>query len=135
MVSMSKRTFWSIFLPAQRQAFTTKNIAFNFKQIRVWPYNPYIILNVIIKKSLLVKDNIPKTLLISLTVRRVYRTYKFKPRKSLISKIFYINKRLATKQSINQYMIKGLIKIFKLKKKKRKKNKRLNLLGQDKSRP
>ena len=34
-------------------------------------------------------------------------------------KIFYINKRLVIKHTINQYIIKSLLEVFKYKKKKK----------------
>ena len=62
-------------------------------------------------------------------VRRIYRAYKVKFIKSFLSKILRINERLAVEHSINQYVIRGLIKALKYEKKRRRRGKRLNLLG------
>ena len=132
MVSMSKRAFWSVFWPVWQRAFTPENIASGFKKTGIFPYNPQIVLNKIIKKEPIQVSNSPKTPMTSRAVRRVYRVYKVKLIESFLSKILRANERLAVEHSI---VIRGLIKALKHEKKRRRRGKRLNLLGQEESGP
>ena len=131
MINITKRTFWSVSLPAWRQAFTTNNIASSFAKTGLWPYNPSIVLDVITKKpssSLMESSQTPKTPLTCHAVRRIHRMYKLRPQTPPMSKILHANERLAAEHAINQNVIKGLLEVLKYGKKRRRKGKRLNVL-------
>ena len=49
MISMSKRAFLNVFLPAWKQAFSEKNIASCFKKTGIWPCNPALVIAKITK--------------------------------------------------------------------------------------
>ena len=138
MINITKRTFWSVFWPAWRQAFTTNNITSGFAKTGIWPYNPSIVLDVIMKKppsTLMESSQILKTPLTCRAVRRIHRVYIFEPQTLLMSKILHANERLAAEHAIDQHVISGLLEAFKYEKKRRQKGKRLNLLGQEESGP
>ena len=40
MVKISKRAFWSVFLPAWQSAFLDQNIISAFRKTEIWSYNP-----------------------------------------------------------------------------------------------
>ena len=88
MVSMTKRAFWSIFLPAWKEAFTLKNIASGFEKTGIFPYKPRLIFDVITKPLLIESPKSSKTLISYRAIRRAYRVYKFKPSPKYLSKIF-----------------------------------------------
>ena len=74
MVSMSKRSFWSLFLPAWKQAFTPKNIVSGFEKTGIWPCDPSLVLSTITKPQLieLEKDSqLLKTPMTSRAIRRI----------------------------------------------------------------
>ena len=135
MVSMSKRAFWSVFWPAWTRAFSKENIASGFRKTGVFPLNPNLVLNKISKKQAVKTPATPKTPTTCRAVRQLQRTYKFKPKNTFISKLLRANEYLAAERSINQHIIKGLLKALKQEKKRRKRGKRLNLLGEDESGP
>ena len=47
--NLFKRAFWSLFLSVWKKAFIFANITFRFTKIRIFPYNPCIVFDVIIK--------------------------------------------------------------------------------------
>ena len=138
-VNMSKRAFWSIFWPAWQQAFTEKNIASAFRRTGIWPFDPDVVLNKIIKKKPPEENTddskAPKTPMTGRAVRRIQKAYEKQPTRTLLSKIFTANERLAANESINQHVIRGLLDALKNEKKRRKRGKRLNLLGKEDSGP
>ena len=107
MVSMSKRSFWSLFLPAWKQAFTPKNIASGFEKTGIWPYNPNFVLATITKPQLIEPENnsqLLKTPMTSRAVRRIQRAYEKSPVKSTLALIFHANERLAAQHSIDEHI-------------------------------
>ena len=108
IISMIKRAFWSIFLPAWKEAFTLKNIVFGFEKTGIFPYKPRLILDVIIKPLPIEPPKLPKTPISYRAVRRAYRVYKFKPNSKYLSKIFRGHERAAVDRVIGIYIIKGL---------------------------
>ena len=132
---MSKRTFWSVFLPAWRQAFTVENIVSGFSKTGIFPYNSSIILDKIMKKP--VNNNsimlrIPKS---CYAVCIAHRVYKFKREELDLSRIFRSYEGLAVQHVIDQHVINGLIEALKHERKRRRRGKRLNLLGEEDSGP
>ena len=132
---MTKRAFWSIFLPAWKEAFTSKNISSGFEKTGIFPYKPRLVLDVITKPLPIEPTRSPKTLMSYRAVRRTHRVYKFKPRPSLLSRIFRVNERLAVDRAVSAYVIRRLTEALKNEKKKRRRGKRLTLLGQEDSGP
>ena len=108
MVSMTKRAFWSIFLPAWKEAFILKNIAFGFEKTGIFPYKLRLIFDVITKPLLIEPPKSPRTLINYRAIRRAYRVYKFKSSPKYLSKIFRGHERAAVDRAIGIYMTKGL---------------------------
>lgn len=138
MVSMSKRAFWGVFLPAWKQAFTPKNIASGFAKTGIFPCNPSLLLDVITKPQLIEASDVSQLLETPMTgraVRRMQRAYAIAPTKPILAKIFRATERLAAHHSIDQHVVKGLCDSLKDEKKRRKRGKRLNLLGEEDSGP
>lgn len=131
MISMSKRSFWSVFLPAWKQAFTPKNIESAFRKTGIWPYDPSGVLGTITKPQAVETSGSPKTPMSSRAVRRAHRQYKIAPTTSKLSKILNANERLAATNSIRQHMIRGLQHTLRQEIKRRQRGKRLNLLGEE----
>jgi len=77
------------------------------------------------------KPILARTPLTSRTTRRVHKEYKRALTQKGLALIFRGHEELATKDSINQYIIKGLQEGLKLEKKKRKPGKRLNLISEE----
>lgn len=138
MVSMSKRAFWSVFLPAWKQAFSTKNVASGFAKTGIWPLDSSVVLDVIRKPTPIEASDALTTLKTPMTskaVRRLHRIYRNAPDSPILAKILWANSRLAAQHSIDQHMMNGLIDALKNEKKRRKRGKRLNLLGEEDSGP
>jgi hypothetical protein len=138
MVSMSKRAFWSLFLPAWKQAFTRKKIASGFEKTGIWPCDPSLVLTTITKPQSIEPEEdsqSPKTPMTSRAIRRIQRAYEKAPVKSMLALIFRANERLAAQHSIDEHVRKGLTEALRHEKKKRQRGKRLNLLGEEDSGP
>ena len=108
MVSMIKRAFWSIFLPAQKEAFILKNIVFGFEKTGIFPYKLRFIFDVITKSLLIEFPKSLRTLVSYRAVRQAYRVYKFKSSLKYLSKIFRGHERAAINRVISIYITKGL---------------------------
>jgi hypothetical protein len=137
IVSISKRSFWSIFWPAWQEAFSESNILLGFRNTRIWPFDSLIILSQIIKPlPEVIKDTqsvqTPMTYRAS---RRIKQQYRNAPSPSLITKVFKANEQLTSQHSIDSHVIKGLSNALRNEKKKRQRGKRLNLIGENSSGP
>ena len=138
MVSMSKRSFWGVFWPAWQQAFNLANITSGFAKTGIWPYNPEVVLSIITKPVPEAPHYTPRMLRTPMTshaVRRIQQQYRIAPNSPLLAKVFLANERLTAQHSIDQHTLKGLMDTLKAEKKKRQRGKRLNLLGEEGSRP
>jgi hypothetical protein len=134
MVSMSKRSFWSIFWPAWQEAFSSTNIRSGFTKTGIWPFNPIIILSKITKQLEQAPPLSPRRLRTPMTshaIRHIQKQYRKAPSSPLIAKVFRANEQLVSQHSIDQHQIRGLINALKIEKKKRKRGKRLNLIGEE----
>ena len=78
MVSMTKRAFWTVFLPTWKQAFILENIASGFEKTGIFPYKLRLIFDVITKPLLIESPKSIKTLISYRAIRRAHRAYKFK---------------------------------------------------------
>ena len=137
-VRMSKRSFWSVFWPAWKKAFTSKNIASGFEKTGIFPYNPSVTLDKITKpRQIEAVDSVyPATTPTSCRgVRRLHRAYENAPTPSKLGRILRANERLAAHHAIGQHMVRDLFQALKAEKKRRKRGKRLNLLGEEGSGP
>ena len=132
---MTKRAFWSVFLPAWKQAFTSENIASGFKKTGIFPYQPRLILDVITKPSSIESPKLIRTPVSCRAVRRAHRTYRFEPDPVNLAIIFRGHERAAADHSILLHVNRGLQEALKMEKKKRRRGKRLNLLRQEDNRP
>ena len=135
MVSITKRAFWTVFLPAWKQAFTPENIASDFEKTGIFPYKPRLILDVITKPPPIESPKSIKTPISCRAIRRAHRAYKFKPNPAQLAIIFRGHERAAADRTIAIYVNRGLQEALRMEKKKRRRGKRLNLLGQEDSRP
>ena len=88
IISIIKRVFQNIFLPAQKETFILKNITSGFEKTGIFPYKPRLIFDVITKPLLIESPKSSKTLISYRAIRRAYRVYKFKPSPKYLSKIF-----------------------------------------------
>ena len=130
MVRISKRAFWSVFLPAWQNAFSEQNIMSAFRKTGIWPYNPTPMLKTITPpEAVLPASQSPKTPMTCLTHRRTQRKFKTKPSEQIVVKLFKANDCLIIKDSINQHIINGLRATIQNEKKKRQRGKRLDLCG------
>jgi hypothetical protein len=137
IISISKRSFWSIFWPAWQQAFSESNILSGFKKTGIWPFDPSIILSQITKPLLEVARDtqIVQTPMTCRASRHIKRQYRDAPSPSLVTKIFKANEQLTSQHSIDGHIIKGLSNALRNEKKKRQRGKRLNLIGKNDSGP
>ena len=120
MVKISKRAFWSVFLPAWQNAFSKQNIISAFRKTGIWPYNPTPIFKTIIPpKAVLPASQSLKTPMTCLTHRHTQRKFKTKLSEQIVVKLFKANDCLIIKDSINQYIINSLRAIIQNEKKKR----------------
>ena len=112
LVSVSKRSFRTVFWPAWNQAFSAQNIASAFKKTGVWPYNPAIIPNTITIPP--VEDTATtvqavKTPTTCRAVRRFQKAYKKDSNPDLLTKLFRANLHLASQHSIDRHVASGLV--------------------------
>jgi hypothetical protein len=138
IVSMSKKTFWNVFLLAWKQAFSEKNIASGFKKTGIWPCNPALVIVKITKPHQIEAVGTLQGLETPMTcgaVRRIQRQYIKAPDLTLLSLVFRANERLASQHSVDQHVRRGLTEALRHEKKRRQRGKRLNLLGEEDSSP
>ena len=91
ITNISKRTFWSVFYPAWKQAFSVANIASGFLKTGIWLLNPAFIINTILKSLPIVTPSIftqIKTPLTCRAVRRIQQKYTVAPSPTLLTKVF-----------------------------------------------
>src|SRR5450432_1123423 len=138
LVSMTKRLFYLLFHDSWKEAFTAERICHAFKKAGIWPLDPEHTIGPLRRPVLELaspKPILARTPLTSRTTRRVHKEYQKAPTRKGLALIFRSHEELAAKDSINQYIIKGLQQSLKLEKKKRQKGKRLNLVGEEDYRP
>jgi len=137
IVSISKRSFWSIFWPAWQQAFSESNVLSGFKKTGIWPFDPSIILSQITKPlpKVAIDTQLVQTPMTCRASRRIKQQYRNAPSSSLITKILKANEKLTSQHSIDNHIIKGLSNTLRNEKKKRQRGKRLNLLGENSTGP
>src|SRR5450432_2572158 len=135
---MTKRLFYLLFRDSWKEAFTADRIQYAFEKASIWPLDPERTISPLRHPALELaspKPILARTPLTSRTTRRVHKEYKRAPTQKGLTLIYRSHEELATKDSINQQIIKGLQESLKLEKKKRKLGKRLNLIGEEDHRP
>ena len=138
MISMSKRTFWSLFYPAWLTSFTSKNIVSGFEKAGIFPYNPHKTLDIITKPKPSIQpyvSGILKTPLTSLDARRIDRACRLAPTPSKIPKLLRAIYKLTAVHELDTHEIQRLQTSFRRDKKKKKRGIRLNLLGEEDAGP
>lgn len=134
IVRMTKRAFWSLFLPAWRHAFTEKNITSAFIHTGIFPFDPTIILDTITKQATSATKksikSVPATPMSGRAVRRVHRAYTNNPTSPFLAKIMKANERMAAELSIKQHIIQGLSGALINEKRRRNRGIRLNISGE-----
>ena len=138
LTSISKRAFWSVFLPAWKKAFSPTNIASGFRKIGIFPYNPSIIIDIISKPQPAIPiqpSTSPKTPMTTRSIRRLQRLYSTNPSSPILRKLFRANEKLSVQHEIDYHTIQGLQETVKDEIKRKKRGKRLNLVGEDDAGP
>src|SRR5450432_4776458 len=121
---MTKRLFYPLFRDSWKEAFTTDQICHAFEKAGIWPLNSERTIGLLRRPALELaspKPILARTPLTSCTTRRVYKEYKRALTQKGLALIFCGYEELATKDSINQHIIKGLQQSLKLEKRKRQK--------------
>jgi hypothetical protein len=137
IVSMSKRIFWSLFLPAWLKTFTESAIQNAFQKTGIWPLNGELVVQIIKRPSTppltIEPENIPsiKTPLTTKSIRHFQLDYKRAPTEEKLQKLFKANEVLATQHAVDEHVKKGLIETVTVEKKRRKRGKKLNILGKE----
>lgn len=124
--NMCKRTFWGVFLPAWKQAFSASNIASGWSKTGIFPYNPQAVLSQITKPKVQTVQQAITTPLTCRTTRRFHKSYQRSPTFAKTQKLIRANERLTAKTSIYEHQLRGLEKSLQLEKRKRKKGKKLH---------
>src|SRR5450432_4368274 len=135
---MTKRLFYLLFRDSWKEAFIADRIRHAFEKASIWPLNLERTIGPLRRPTLEIaspRPNLARTPLTYRITRQAHREYKKAPSRKGLELIFYSYEQLATKDSINQHIIKGLQQSLKLEKKKRKLGKRLNLIGEEDYRP
>ena len=127
--NICKRTFWGIFLPAWKQAFSASNIASGWSKTGIFPYNPQAVLSQITKPKVPTVQQAITTPLTCRTTRRFHKSYQKSPIFAKTQKLIKANERLTAKTSLYEHQLRGLEKSLQLEKRKRKKGKKLHGAG------
>jgi DDE superfamily endonuclease len=136
MVSMTKRRFWSLFLPAWEKAFTEDNIKSAFAKAGIWPVDQKRVVDTITRPSTPPPTQIEsphrlKTPLTSKSIRQFQISYRNNPTNEKLHLLFKANERLTAQHAVDEHTKRGLIETVKEEKKKRQRGKKLNLLGEE----
>ena len=129
-INMCKRTFWGVFLPAWKQAFSASNIASGWSKTGIFPYNPQTVLSQITKPKAPTVQQAITTPLTCRTTRRFLKSYQKSPTFAKTQKLIKANESLTAKTSIYEHQLRGLEKSLQLEKRKRKKGKKLHGAGE-----
>lgn len=140
---MKKRHFLRLFRPAWNTAFTVDNIQKAFAKPGIWPYNPALVLKVICRPitppeaiqpapSSISRLKTPRS---AKSIRHFQADYRKNPSQAKLEKLFKANEELATQAALDRHAKDGLIEALKDEKKSRARGKRLNVLGEDHTKP
>ena len=143
MTSMKKKHFLKLFRPAYRNSFTEENIQKAFAKPGIWPYNPTLVLNVITRPITPPPVDQPapssidriKTPRSAKSIRHFQANYRKNPSQAKLAKLFKANKELATQATLDRHTTVGLIEALKDEKQSGVRGKRLNMLGEEHTKP
>ena len=131
---MTKRMFWPIFKRAWDQSLTEANILSAFAKTGIWPYNPHIVLSVVVPlRPETLPEVPPDTIATPYTVkcmRQFSKTCTKNPTKEAIRKLIKANEANSARASIAEHRAEGLKEALQIEKKKRRQGKKLNLTGE-----
>ena len=142
-MSIKKRHFLTLFRTAWDASFTVENIQKAFAKPGIWPYNPQLVLSVITspiaslqapepEQSIAVEVKTPKS---AKSIRHFQIDYRKNPTKLKLEKLFKANIELSTQASLDQHTKEGLLRALKEEKRGRVYGKRLNVLGEEYTKP
>ena len=141
--SMKKKQFLKLFRPAWNSAFTVENIQKAFAKPGIWPYNPTLVLKVICRPITPPEAIQPiplsiqrlKTPRSTKSIRRFQADFRKKPSQAKLEKLFKANEELAAQAALDRHTKEGLLEVLKDEKKSRARGKRLNVLGEEHTKP
>lgn len=143
LTSMKKRHFLNLFRTAWDRSFTVENIQKAFAKPGIWPFNPQLVLLVITapitplpapesKQLVVVELKTPKS---AKSIRHFQLDYRKNPTKLKLEKLFKANMELSTQAALDRHTKEGLIGALKEEKKSRARGKKLNVLGEEHTKP
>jgi DDE superfamily endonuclease len=143
LTSIKKRHFLNLFRTAWDTSFTVENIQKAFAKPGIWPFDPQLVLSVITapitplpapepERSVVVDIKTPKS---AKSIRYFQLDYRKNPTKLKLEKLFKANVELSTQVALDQHTKEGLIGALKEEKKSRARGKRLNVLGEEHTKP
>ena len=108
MVSMTKRKFWSLFLPAWKKAFTETNIRSASAKAGIWPVDHKQVVNAIIQPSTPPQIQIElthclKTPLSSKSICQFQISYQDDPTNEKLQLLFKANECLAAQHAVDEH--------------------------------
>jgi hypothetical protein len=143
LTSMKKRHFLRLFRASWRTSFTEENIQKAFAKPGIWPYNPALVLNVITRPITppAVVQPVPssisriKTPRSAKSIRYFQADYRKNPTQAKLQKLFKANEELVAQAALDRQTKEGLIESLKVEKKSKAQGKRLNVLGEEHTKP
>ncbi|KAH9203171.1 hypothetical protein DL95DRAFT_419257 [Leptodontidium sp. 2 PMI_412] len=140
---MKKRHFLNLFRTAWDTSFTVENIQKAFAKPGIWPFNPQLVLSVITAPITPLPAPEPERLVVadiktptsSKSIRHFQLDYRKNPTKLKLEKLFKANIELSTQAALDRHTKEGLIGALKEEKKSRVYGKRLNVLGEEHTKP
>ena len=142
LTSMKKRHFLDRFRPAWHTAFTVKNIQRAFEKPGIWPIKPSLVLDVITRPITLQAIKAPSTLNLQIKTPRLAKSIRYfqndylkNPHPAKLQKLFKANEELVAQAALDRHTKEGLLDALKEEKKCRTRGKRLNVLGEEYTKP
>ncbi|PMD61248.1 uncharacterized protein K444DRAFT_525886 [Hyaloscypha bicolor E] len=131
---IKKKQFLKLFRPAWNSTFTIKNIQKAFAKPGIWPYNPALVLKVICR-PITPPEAIQPTLRSAKSIRHFQADFRKNPSQAKLEKLFRANKELAVQAALDRHIKEGLLEVLKDEKKSKARGKRLNVLGEEHTKP
>jgi hypothetical protein len=122
LVSMTKRIFWPIFKHTWDMSLTEVNILSVFAKTGIWPYNPHIVLSVVVPPRLETPLEIsPNTIVTPYMAKCIWqfsRVYTKNLTKEAIRKLIKANEINAAWASIAEHCSEDLKEVLQIEKKR-----------------
>ena len=143
LTTIKKRHFLALFRAAWDASFTVDNIQKAFAKPGIWPCNPQLVLSVITRPitplpapeaetSVKVEVKTPKS---AKSIRHFQNDYRKNPTKLKLEKLFKANIELSSQAELDRHTKEGLLRALKEEKKSRVYRKKLNVLGEEHTKP